>query len=141
MVRNLYFHFPSPMFCTLMNITYIIFFGNSKRTVDKATVLSTKCCLAELWQKYKNESYLISLCIVKNAKAPADKNSRSRFFYCVSMAYCTIMGSSYSAHIERFSSSVLSCSVSSAVSSKSKISRFSFIRSLCVLFGIATMPR
>ena len=57
-----------------------------------------------------------------------------------SIAYCTIIGSSYSAHIDLFSSSFLSCSISSSNNLKSKISKFCFIRSLCILLGITTIP-
>ncbi len=57
-----------------------------------------------------------------------------------SIAYCTIIGSSYSAHIDLFSSSFLSCSISSSNNLKSKISRFCFIRSLWTLLGITTIP-
>lgn len=67
--------------------------------------------------------------------------SRQIGFYYSAIAYCTIIGSSYSAHMDLFSSSVLSCSISSLVSSKSKMSRFCFMRSLCTLLGITTMPR
>lgn len=57
------------------------------------------------------------------------------------IAYCTMFGSSYSAHIDLFSSSVLSPAISSSVSEKSKMPRFSAMRSLCVLFGMTTIPR
>ena len=82
----------------------------------------------------------------KMQKTAADPSRRLSYLdkiliYSSAIAYCTIMGSSYSARMDLFSSSVLSCSISSAVSSKSKMSRFCFMRSLCTLLGITTMPR
>ena len=59
----------------------------------------------------------------------ADFSVARVWIYSSAIAYCTIMGSSYSAHMDLFSSSVLSCSISSAVNSKSKMSRFCFMRS------------
>ena len=57
------------------------------------------------------------------------------------MAISTMFGSSYASHSDLFSSNVRICCISSSVSSKSKMSIFSSMRSLCEDFGITTIPR
>ena len=79
--------------------------------------------------------------LVKRIFPLSKDSSKFILYYSSAIAYCTIIGSSYSAHIDLFSSNDLSFSISESVNSKSKISIFCFIRSLCKLFGITTIPR